>query len=325
MRVLHIVECLGFERGGRATSDAEVMACRAAVEGLPGLRHDVFLIADSPGEQRAAALGLRTHDRVTAPLGRAVLAWRSLKALGAARPAPEVIQPWSHSAARAARLAFAGTPVLGVPPVLPAPAARGWRERRRLRDALALDEPDTAILLLSDPAPDGHAAPFSFLIALLDFAGHRVAGVVPQGASAAGRARAFYRRAVLECPVRFSSLPAAALATACDFGVLHAPPARGSSPHAIERRAALVRAAQRAGLRVVVPFDSGVADAVDQGLCAEAPGSKPADFAKAIAACPPSDPGRARSEWPGNDAEVLTRLEASWRSASRAANPGAAA
>jgi len=325
MRVLHLVECLGHARGRAPTPDSEVLACRAAVEGLPGLRHDVWLLADTDGERRAIDLGLRSADRVTAPLGRAVLAWRSLRRLGSARARPGVVQAWSRPVELAARIACAGLPVLGPPATLPAPTGLRWPARAGMRRSLELADEDTAILLLSEPAPDAQAAGFLFLIGLLDFAGHRVAGILPRGVLKVPRSRAFYRRAVLECPVRYTSLPGAALATACDVGVLLAPPARESSAAGVERRAALVRTVERAGLPVVCPAESGVGGTAAFG-CPVSSGTKPADYAKAIvdylakrdargahAPAPPSS-GPA----PG---DTLTNLESVWRSAART-SPG---
>ena len=326
MRVLHLVECLGRARGRGATSDAELLACRAAVEGIPRVRHDVLLIADTEGEARASRLGLRTTDRVTAPLGRPTLAWRAVRALAASRPRPDVVQLWAHGIAPVARLALPRrSPVLGAPATLGVPAPSG-PGRQELRAALGLRDDDLTVLLMADPVDETQSARFTFLIGLLDFAGRQAAGVLPAGARGIMRARAFQRRAVLECPIRYSSFPSAALAGACDVGVLHVHPWATASGPALERRRAAIRGAHRAGLPVVVPAHSGVADLCESSSLAEGAGlvcsgDRPADFAKVVARLFENHALRAsisdavrRHGDPAGD-EALAALALSWESA----------
>jgi len=290
MHVLHLVECSGLERGTRATSDAEVGACVSAIQGIAGAKHEVWLVADSRGEQHARKLGLPTRHRVTAPLGYSALAWRGLRALAARRRRPDVVQPWGPGMSFLARLVFGqAAGVAASPSSLSAGCAPG-PTRSELRESLRLASDDFIVLLLADPMSEAMSARFTFLVGLLDFTGRRAAGVVPFGAPGIARARAFHRRAVLECPIRYSSLPWGVLGTACDVGVLHVSPNRGEV-HAreIEHRRALVRSAHLAGLPVVAPAHALVSDVCEVLSPSGAPGftcqgDKPSDYARSVAA-----------------------------------------
>ena len=78
---LHRPRADAVDEAAIRAKSAEVAAVQADAAVLRArVRHDVFLIADTEGEARAGRLGLRTADRVTAPLGCPTLAWRALRA-----------------------------------------------------------------------------------------------------------------------------------------------------------------------------------------------------------------------------------------------------
>ncbi len=143
MRILHLLEPV-------AGGDESVIACRVACETGDGrIEHRVWIIGSTEAEERAAELGVRTTDRLPAPLGIGEASWRGLARLahdrlGGRGAPPDVVTCWSIGALGAARLALAGTPAapaprVGVmvrPPRRPATGISGRLHQKRLAWAL---------------------------------------------------------------------------------------------------------------------------------------------------------------------------------------------
>lgn len=147
LRVLHLLD----PRDG----DEPALACRAAM-GIEGVTHDLWLVTDSAGEERAVALGLGTTDRVPARPGLSGATARAMRRLlenrydDAGLPTPDLVHCWSVGMLGVARAAFGKRTiprcaVLTRTP-LPLPAAGRWLARRRIERAL-----DDTTLLALDP------------------------------------------------------------------------------------------------------------------------------------------------------------------------------
>ena len=284
MRVLHLVESEDPDRS--PTSDVAIMGCRASLEQLPDLAHDVWLLADTRGEARARELGLRTSDRLGVPSAWPLRSWPGMRALRARRPRPDVVHAWGTRAARAARWTFGRSArVTEAPDVFPVPGRVSMHERDQLRAGLGLAPGEGAVLVLAEPEHDADAHQHVFLAGLLEYSSTRATCVFPAGAHARARSRWFHRRAVLDCRLVYSNLPALALAPACEVGVLHTRRAPGApSPEQLARRTALVLCAHRAGLPVVAAPESGTAGVCDAPGLARlvSPSYRPADYARTI-------------------------------------------
>ncbi len=82
------------ERGGHASTDASLIACRTLI-GAVGGASPVLAVGPAAGERRAALLGLVTHDRIAAPAGSLRLARPAARAFVADRGAPDAVCCWA--------------------------------------------------------------------------------------------------------------------------------------------------------------------------------------------------------------------------------------
>lgn len=248
MRVLHVVEYGGSaqRRGVRASGDLGALACASLIRATPECEHETVLIGPTIAEDRAAACGLRTTNRITPVLGMAEGAWRGLGAWLADRGRFDVVHATGTGGLRAARLAGVGAEriVLTDVPGGSAPDARAatarWARGMRVvaltrEDEQSWERAGAAARLAmaprfadgerqADRAPDvkGDGVPvvvlagtkadalrFVFLMGILEIRGRQVVGVMPEDASQTARALRFHRISGLEARIVLSrrSLP----------------------------------------------------------------------------------------------------------------------
>lgn len=150
LRILHLLDPHDGEE--------PALACRAALS-IEGVSHDLWLVTDSAGEQRARQLGLATTDRVPTRRGTLGPIARGMRRLLQNRyddlglPTPDLVQCWSVRMLGIARAAFGKRAiprccVLTRTPLPPAtlPITGKWFAQRSIERAL-----DDTTLLALDP------------------------------------------------------------------------------------------------------------------------------------------------------------------------------
>ena len=259
MRVLHLLHpwiphAPAFP-GSAGDPDAFLRACAESMLLAPEHTHRVLIVGPAAAAERAARLGVRTEDRIGPALNAPALAAPALRRYLQARPHPDAVQLWGASLVPLASLAmrhldvyvpdFAGnasTPAPTPGSVLGAPS----RAEARARLGLETDEP--VVGLIGDPPGEVDARWFFVLLGTLEFAGVRVAGVLPAGAKGFARARRLRRSAGRSFDVVVVDGPAHEWLAACDVAVL--PPAEtidvSSGARDVEVRFAFAAAAAQA-------------------------------------------------------------------------------
>lgn len=248
MRVLHLVEYAGpaFRRGTRSAGDLGALACASLIRGIPECEHEAVLIGPTSAEDRAAACGLRTTDRITAVLGAPEGAWRGLASWLDDRGGFDVVHATGVGGYRAARLAGVGARRIvmtdvsgGSAPDMRAVTARwargarivaltrederAWREAGAFvrlaggpRFAEGGNRTDRASRGVGDGVPvvalageEADALRFVFLMGMLEIRGRQVIGVMREDARQSARALRFVRMSRLGTRIVLSgrSLP----------------------------------------------------------------------------------------------------------------------
>lgn len=271
MRVLHLVAPPDLARPELAPerSDAAVRMCVETIEremsGDAGhSTHGVILIGGSSVERRAELLGLSSTDRVSPPGGVAALAWRGVRRLALARGWFDVVQPWSVDLVRLARMISLGR-VCPPPRELTSTPTR--HTRAEARAALGVHDDRPLLLMLADPPASIDVRQCWFLAGLFEVANWAGQVVVP--------ARPTSRSRRLSAPMglahaTLTDLPTASLVNACDLAAI-LPPSHGPVAPDHPAIAASVEMALRAGVPVIVPPVSALADrvrAIDPALVA---------------------------------------------------------
>ncbi|MCL4742463.1 MAG: hypothetical protein KJZ54_09710 [Phycisphaerales bacterium] len=247
-RVLHLLTPPPTGHG----LDGATIACAAAVRRTPAFKHTVCIVGAGEAETRCADLGLRTTDRIVAPLGRPALALNGLRRFVRDRAPFDAVQCWGADLGTTARRACGPmTRILPVPPahVLDAAAADGGAraDRAAARHALELNDREFVVGLLADPPTTGDARRFIFLIGLLDIAGTTICGLVDARSAWLARARRFHARAQINWRLLVTRRPLASLIAACDAAAVVAP---ATDPHA-PPPSGLIAAAHASGVPVV--------------------------------------------------------------------------
>lgn len=271
MRVLHLVAPPDLARPELAPqrSDAAVRMCvevirRESIKDSGHGSHSVILIGGSSAERRAESLGLPSTDRVSPPGGIAALGWRGVRRLALARGTFDVVQPWSPDLVRLARMIGLGR-VCAPPCELVTTPTR--HARAEIRAALGVHDDRPLVLMLADPTASIDVRQCWFLAGLFEVADWPGQVVVP--------ARPTSRSRRLSAPMglahaTLTDLPTAALVDACDLAAI-LPPSHGPVAPDHPAIAASVEMALRAGVPVIVPPVSPLADrvrAIDPALVA---------------------------------------------------------
>ncbi|HRQ72302.1 MAG TPA: hypothetical protein PLU35_04655 [Phycisphaerales bacterium] len=248
LRVLHLLSPPPTGHG----LDGATIACAAALQHTADHAHTICIIAGGEAETRCAELGLRTTDRIVAPLGRATLALNGLRRFVRDRGPFDAVQCWSAGIEATARRACGPmTRILPLPSahILAAAAADAGThaDRANARHALELDDRDFVVALLADPPASGDARQFIFLIGLLDIAGTTICGLVDARSASLARARRFHARAQINWRLLVTRRPLPSLIAACDAAAVVA---RATDPHA-QPPVALIAAAHASGVPVV--------------------------------------------------------------------------
>ena len=248
LRLLHLLTPPPTGRG----LDSATLACAAAVRRTTEHAHTVCIVGGSGAETRCGELGLRTTDRIVAPLGRPALALNGLRRFVRDRAPFDAVQCWDAGLETTARRACGPTArVLSVPSpgVLAAAAADAGAQTDRAdaRHALELDEDDFVVALLADPPTTGDARQFIFLIGLLDIAGTTISGLVDARSASLARARRFHARAQINWRLLVARRAVPSLIAACDAAAVVA---RATDPHG-PPPSALIAAAHASGVPVV--------------------------------------------------------------------------
>ncbi|QOI99560.1 MAG: hypothetical protein HRU70_03320 [Phycisphaeraceae bacterium] len=293
MRTLHVIEPWTAHARGSATTDAGVVFCADAIHRLGG---EACVIGTQDAEDRAGALGVHTHNRLSAPLGEAPRAWRGLAALARVRGPFGAVPCWSEGAAHAAFTAGlpsvdrrAWWPDAGI-------AARAsdllWPDRvaarRRDRSSLGIDDRTPAVLLLADPPDRGDAWWFTAMLALLHKAGKAWVGVASSASWRSDRAAPYLD--ALECPgpLFFTDRPPLAMLPACDAVVI-APARPGDPPDA--RLTTARRFGAELAATIGVPVVAGPSDTPWPGGVVTAPAWDHVSIARRLLALSPARGG----------------------------------
>lgn len=257
MRVLHLLAPPDPARPREAPqrSDAALRMCAQIIKDQTSHQHTVILVGNTGAESRAQMLGITTTDRVSPPGGAAALGWRGVRRVALARGTFDIVQPWSRDLVRLARM-------IGVGRVAPPPrelvSTPTDHDREATRAELGIHDDRPLVLMLADPPGSIDVRQCWFLAGLFEVAAWPGQVIIP--------ARGTSRSRRLSAPMglahgTLTDLPTAALINACDLAAL-LPPAHGSVTPDHPAIAASVEMALRAGLPVVVPPTSPLADRV---------------------------------------------------------------
>lgn len=222
-----------------------MLACRAAVAGLPQYSHSILLLGGTDSGTRAARFGLEFVDRLAPPLGDPALASPGVRRYLAMRGRYDIVQCWGTNFRKLVQRAGLGSMfvcefdfetggwapagrVVDVPAWRSLPAHRaaarsrdnaGIHTRRMIRESIGLNDDDIALVMVADPPSDGDAIRFAYLLSLLGVAGKPAVGILSRSSRRTRLAKDAQRVRHMHKPLIIVDEPLASVLPACDLGV----------------------------------------------------------------------------------------------------------
>ncbi len=181
MRTVHFFDAAGAGWVAGEALRSTIAECTAECD------HRVVLVGGREDASHARTMGVDWHDHLTAPTGRAWLAWRKARSL--LRSTPEVgrVCAWSSRTAKLARWASPGAPVIvevaSTARRSPPSSTGRTRDRASMLARWRLHPSSSIVGFLADGRRAIRCTDASFLLGVLTLAGQPAVGVMWRGSA----------------------------------------------------------------------------------------------------------------------------------------------